>query len=458
MVPFSIITILLIISIASAADTPLDTVQVYALGPKDAGSSVESSIILEKDSEYCIVVSGVFQFRKDVDWGRADAQFRMGKGNAYTQPFNSIEFNGELVDATISDVENHTYIFYHTGDGEKIRFSIFDCLITGERGGYNNNAGMLLVEIYPLTTLSVTKLPSPHTIEKRDTATITVTVRNTAPKGMGELRDIEVTDSCPSGFTLVSGDVHAQYQVLRPDESRTLQYVIRSTQSGSFNLEPARVSYYDESKEYHTRRSDIATLTVISSPGLQPTAPPNASVKLHGERTDVEIGDDILLRLSAVNLITKPVMHVQIIIIPPSGMSVASSGFVMSGAGQFTSDYEINPGVGRDIEVRIVANQIGNYTVEGRVIYYFEDSVENAEDYTLRLPIRVRSVGAEPTIPTFTSTPTPTSDGHSAIPGLPGFTAVIMLIMVVIVTFLTRARKNKNEINYNLLIHRRKYK
>jgi len=103
---------------------------------------------------------GVFQFRKDVDWGWADAQFHMGKGNAYTQPFNSIEFNGKPLDAAISDVGNHTYTFYYTGDGEKIKFSILDCLITGERGGYDNNAGMLLVEIYPLTTLSVTKLPS----------------------------------------------------------------------------------------------------------------------------------------------------------------------------------------------------------------------------------------------------------------------------------------------------------
>ncbi len=87
-VALSIITMLLILlTIASASastDPPLDTVQVYALGPKDTGSSVESSIILEKDREYKIVVSGVFQFRRDADWGWADAGFRMGKGNAYT--------------------------------------------------------------------------------------------------------------------------------------------------------------------------------------------------------------------------------------------------------------------------------------------------------------------------------------------------------------------------------------
>ncbi|HPS89915.1 MAG TPA: hypothetical protein PLC35_08095, partial [Methanosarcina vacuolata] len=83
----------------------------------------------------------------------------------------------------------------------------------------------------------------------------------------------------------------------------------------------------------------------------------SASVDLHGEKTSVLKGEDILLKLSAVNFITKPTMHVQAIIIPPSGMSVSSSEFVESGAGQYTTTYDIEPGKGRDIEVRIAANQ-----------------------------------------------------------------------------------------------------
>ena len=439
-ITLSIIAILLIVSTMPASahtDPPLDTIQVHALGPKDTGSSVESSIILEKDREYRIVVSGVFQFRRDVDWGWADARFRMGGGNAYTQEFNSIEFNGEPADAAVSNIENHTYTFYRTGNGNKIRFSIFDCLTTGERGGYDDNAGMLTVKIYPVTTLSVTKLPSPHTIEAGDTTTVTVTVRNTAAAGKGEMRDIMVTDSVPSGFTLVSGSVHAEYPLLKPDESRTLQYVIKPSQSGTFNLEPAEASYYDESGDHHTARSDSATLTVIPSARPEPTAPQNASVKLHGEKTDVVIGDNILLKLSAVNLITKPVMHVQVIIIPPSGMSVASSGFAMSGVGQFTSDYEIKPGVGRNIEVVIVANQVGNFTVEGLVVYYFGDDIENDETYTLELPIRVRSVGAEPATPATTSTP----GDQGGILGVPGFKPVLLVIGLLIVLILRKINR-----------------
>jgi len=444
-VALSIITMLLImLTIASASaftDPPLDMIQVYALGPKDTGSSVESSIILEKGREYRIVVSGGFQFRRDVDWGFADARFRMGRGNMYTQPFNSIEFNGEPVEAAVSDVENHTYTFYRTGDGEKIRFSIFDCLTTGERGGYDDNAGALRVEIYPATALSVTKVPSPHTIEEADTTTVTVTVRNAGATGTGEIRDIVVTDSVPPGFKLMSGSVHAEYPLLKPDESRTLQYVLKPHTSGTFNLDPAEVSYSDDRGEHHTARSDARTLTVVASAGLLPTAPQNASVKLHGERTDVVIGDNILLKLSAVNLITKPVMHVQVIVIPPSGMSVTSSGFAMSGAGQFTSDYEIKPGVGRNIEVAIVANQVGNFTVEGRVVYYFGDDMENAEDYTLKLPIRVRSAGAHPPPATPVTTTLSEDQDRTGIFGLPGFKAAFAMIGLLIAALLLRERR-----------------
>ena len=436
-VTLSIITILLIMMamLASAStDPPLDTVQVYALGPKDIGSSVESSIVLEKDREYRIVVSGVFQFKRDVDWGFADAGFRMGRGNTYTQPFNSIEFNSEPVEAAVSDVENHTYTFYSTGAGKKIRFSIFDCLTTGERGGYDDNAGSLQVDIYSATALYVTKVASPHTIEQGDTTTVTVTVRNAGASETGEIRDIVVADFVPSGFKLVSGSAHAEYPLLKPNEERTLQYIIKPLLSGTFNLDPAEVSYSDERGEHHTSRSDSARLIVVASAGLPPTAPQNASVKLHGERTDVVIGDNILLKLSAVNLITKPLMHVQVIIIPPSGMSVASFGFARSGAGQFTSDYEIEPGVGRDIEVAIVANQVGNFTVEGRVVYYFGDDMENAEDYTLELPIKVQSVSAGPGP---SVTPSTLPDG---IFGLSGFILVIAVIGALIAAVLLKKK------------------
>jgi uncharacterized protein YxeA len=116
----------------------------------------------------------------------------------------------------------------------------------------------------------------------------------------------------------------------------------------------------------------------------------NASVVLHGEKTDVVLGEDIILKLSAVNIITKPVMTVQVILIPPSGMSVTSSDFVTSGAGQFTSTFKLDPGDGKDIEIRIKTNQAGDLNVTGRVIFYFGEDRSTSEDFLMSLPIKVR--------------------------------------------------------------------
>jgi hypothetical protein len=159
-------------------------------------------------------------------------------------------------------------------------------------------------------------------------------------------------------------------------------------------------SYYIERSEYtkienneyvQPEPAQEADLENSGSAENSKPAPPSASVNLHGEKTRVISGEDILLKLSAVNLITKPVMHVQVIIIPPSGMSVSSSEFVQSGAGQYTTTYELDPGKGRDIEVRIETNQPGDFNVEGRVVYYFGENTENVEDYTLDLPIQVET-------------------------------------------------------------------
>ncbi len=161
--------------------------------------------------------------------------------------------------------------------------------------------------------------------------------------------------------------------------------------------------YGFKSKAYFeaARGTDEAPEVKFNEPGATGTpnitkplieiAGPSASVELYGEKTDVDAGEDIILKLSAVNLITKPQMTLQVILIPPSGMSVTSSDFVTSGAGQYTSTYKLDPGMGRDIEVRIKTSQAGDFKVKGRIVYYYGDDKLTAEDHTLELPIKVRA-------------------------------------------------------------------
>jgi hypothetical protein len=180
--------------------------------------------------------------------------------------------------------------------------------------------------------------------------------------------------------------------------------------------------------------SPTLTSTIIPTPttatlqhGISGQTSKSASVSLTGEKTDVVFGEDILLKLSAVNLITKPVMHVQVIILLPSGMSVTSSEFSKSGTNQFTTNYELDPGDGKDIEVKIRPNQAGDFNVNGRIVYYFGDEKDKAEDHTLNLPIKVRK---GPDDSAQTPIPNPTKS--------PGFETMIGIIGILFAVFLKK--------------------
>ncbi len=182
------------------------------------------------------------------------------------------------------------------------------------------------------------------------------------------------------------------------------------------------------------------TPTETSTPGRTTTTPTSsptpsqlksASVSLTGEKTDVVLGEDISLKLSAVNLISKPKMYVQVIIILPSGMSVTSSEFSRIGTGnQFAANYELEPGDGKSINVNIKPNQIGDFKVNGRIVYYFGDDKEFAEDVVIDLPIKVREG----------STAFPTTSPIPTASEIPGFTGPMIVASVFLISFLIKKR------------------
>ncbi len=114
-----------------------------------------------------------------------------------------------------------------------------------------------------------------------------------------------------------------------------------------------------------------------------------ASVNFYGEKTNVTMGEDIMLKFFVVNLINNTIMHAQVIIIPPSGMSVNFSEFSEFGAGQYDAKFALDPGQGRDIEVKIKANQIGDLDIQARVVHYFGENKIDVHDSLLNLPIHI---------------------------------------------------------------------
>ncbi len=270
----------------------------------------------------------------------------------------------------------------------------------------------------------IKKSASPQSIMPQQESQITVYLKN---YGSSDITNIEVADSIPDKIDLVGGDFPApkKFDVLRQGETKEIRYKIWSKETGLFTLEPVIVTYTDKGGNIQTARSEPVAIEVgFTGEHQEITSGTTASVSLHGEKTDVVLGEDILLKLSAVNLINKPKMNVQVIVIPPSGMSVTSSEFSKSGAGQFTADYELEPGDGRDVEVRIKSNQVGDFNVSGRIVYYFGDNKGTSEDHTLDLPIKVRTENSS-TQETPTGKATP---GFEAVLGISGLLFAIFLI------------------------------
>ncbi|MDD5616680.1 MAG: LemA family protein [Candidatus Methanoperedens sp.] len=179
------------------------------------------------------------------------------------------------------------------------------------------------------------------------------------------------------------------------DYNTQLKKIPSSFVAGMSGLEPK--AYFEAEKgAQDVPKVNFNQPGTTTSPSVSPSATPqstiaNASVDLYGDKTDVEVGENIVLKLSAVNLITKPEMTLQVILKPPSGMSVTSSDFVVAGAGQYTTTYKLENGSARNIEIMLKTTQTGDFIVEGRVIYYFGTDLSTQEDHSLKLPVKVRS-------------------------------------------------------------------
>lgn len=151
----------------------------------------------------------------------------------------------------------------------------------------------------------------------------------------------------------------------------------------------------------------------------------SSSINFYGEKTDVYMGEEILAKLSIVNLVSNPKMNAQVIILPSSGMSVTSAEFTKVSAGQFAANYILEPGDGRDIEINLRSNQVGEFNIKGRVVYYFGEDKENTQDYALDLPVTVR----RPTVLTDSKIKNP--EQNEVKKGMMGFELILIGVGII---------------------------
>ncbi len=113
------------------------------------------------------------------------------------------------------------------------------------------------------------------------------------------------------------------------------------------------------------------------------------TIDLTSDVTKAKVGQEFSLTLSVVNLITNPDMTVQVILRPPSGMSVTSSEFTSVGIGQYVGVFKIKSGDARAIKIYVIPNEPGKFKIRGTIVYYFNENKEDAKRKDISIPIEV---------------------------------------------------------------------
>ena len=153
------------------------------------------------------------------------------------------------------------------------------------------------------------------------------------------------------------------------------------------------------------------------------------SVYFGTTRTTINKGEDAIFTLSAVNPIGNPPMTVQLILKPPSGVSVTSSSFAKAGSGIYTCTQTIESGDNvRSIEVRLTGNEVGTHEIASEVYYQFDGSPKSQTRYdmlTLVVEQDTRSVDSE-------------SEAREIV--VPGFGAMVA-VMGLLAVYLWRKRR-----------------
>ncbi|MCX9085306.1 MAG: Ig-like domain-containing protein [Candidatus Methanoperedens sp.] len=97
------------------------------------------------------------------------------------------------------------------------------------------------------------------------------------------------------------------------------------------------------------------------------------SVYFGSTKTEVKEGENAIITLSAVNPIGNQPMKVQLILKPPSGISVYGTEWIKGAAGSYTGEFDLEPGDNvRAISIQMQVNQPGTHNIDSEIFYEVE--------------------------------------------------------------------------------------
>lgn len=152
---------------------------------------------------------------------------------------------------------------------------------------------------------------------------------------------------------------------------------------------------------------------------------------LNVEKTNLTLGEDIIVKVNAINPANKSELHYFVVLYPDLGMNLKSPDFEMVEKGGYMLHTHIEPGEEKKIETRITINNTGNFILKGRIIYYYEDDLANITDRESIIQINVKDSNK--------------SHINSEIPKENGFEIIPGILTLLLISIITKIRKSRNK-------------
>ena len=213
---------------------------------------------------------------------------------------------------------------------------------------------------------------------------------------------------------------------LQPQESREIPFYVEAKYSGQYKVF-AKAEYTDGLNKYIETTEQIITVKSLPLPNI-PANPPekgDVSITLRSDVVKAKVGQEFSVTLSVTNYIVNPDMTLQIILKPPSGLSITSTEFVQTGIGEYSAVYKVKSGESKAIKIFLKPNNAGEFVIRGEVIYYFGNDKENFK----RLPISERIIVVDSEKEEELKQQQTT---NQAINKTPGFEAILFVLAVIL--------------------------
>jgi uncharacterized repeat protein (TIGR01451 family) len=112
------------------------------------------------------------------------------------------------------------------------------------------------------SSVTLTKSPAAFALYQNQTINVSIVLNNT---GSTDISDIIIDDIVPTAFIFESGNLTQSVVSLKPQESQSLQYTIRSRYTGNFTIPQARAVFTNSSGDSHAILSNTPVYEVLSA-------------------------------------------------------------------------------------------------------------------------------------------------------------------------------------------------